>query len=129
MNTLTSSGVTLELPADLDWPDEYSWQPVEQSADYSLTGALVVESASRQAGRPITLQGGDDRAWIGRALLDQLRAWAVIPGQPMTLALRGASYNVIFRHQDQGLEAEMIVSFSDPDAATWYRVTLRLMEI
>jgi hypothetical protein len=128
--TLTDGTTPLTLPDDLDWSDEYTWQQVEQSAEYALTGALVVEAATKQAGRPITLQGADDRAWIARAALDQLRAWATVPGQVLQLALRGSTRDVVFRHQDTAIDnVEQILFYSDPQAGTWYRCTLRFMEV
>lgn len=45
---------TVELPDDLAWPDRYSWQAVDVSVEYSLTGAAIIQSAEKQAGRPIT---------------------------------------------------------------------------
>jgi hypothetical protein len=130
MITITDGTTPLTLPDDLDWTDEYTWQQVEQSAEYALTGALVVESAAKQAGRPITLQGADDRAWISRATLDQLRAWASTPGQQLTLTLRGTARTVVFRHQDTAIDnVDQIMFYSDPQAGTWYRCTLRFMEV
>lgn len=49
--TLSDGTTTIELPPDLHWRDEFSWTPVEQSTEYSLTGALIVQSGARQAGR------------------------------------------------------------------------------
>lgn len=130
MITLTVGATTLTLPPDLDWTDEYAWAPVVQEANYSLTGALVVESATRQTGRPITLEGDDDRAWVTRATLDTLRAWAAQPGLVLTLSLRGATRPVMFRHQDAPvLETAMILFYGDPTAGNYYRITLKLMEV
>ncbi|WP_275100151.1 hypothetical protein [Sedimenticola hydrogenitrophicus] len=130
MITLSDGTTTLELPGDFDWPDEYTWQSVVQDAGYTLTGALVVETATKQAGRPITLVGADDRAWVTRADLEQLRTWADIPGQELTLTLRGTSYTVLFRHQDTAIDAvEQILFVEDPAAGTYYSLTLRFMEI
>jgi hypothetical protein len=59
-----------------------------------------------------------------------LRSWAAVAGREMTLTLRGASYQVIFRHQDgAAIEAEPIVHYSDVDGADSYKITLRFMEI
>jgi len=37
-------------------------------------------SCVMQAGRPITLEGSEDRTWCTRALVDTLHAWAALPG-------------------------------------------------
>ena len=51
-HTLTYLSTTLALPPHLLWVNEFAWQPVAMSAPrYSLTGALIVESAARLAGR------------------------------------------------------------------------------
>ena len=56
----------LALPGDMMWTDEFNWSPVERSIDYSLTGALIVDIGTRQAGRTITLEGADDAGWLPR---------------------------------------------------------------
>lgn len=130
MITLTDGTTTLTLPDDLDWVDEFTWQPVEQSAEYALTGALVVESAAKQSGRPITLEGADDRAWMTRATLAQLQAWEQQAGLVLQLTVRGVQRDVMFRHQDKGIDnVAQILFYSDPQAGTWYRCTLRFMEV
>jgi hypothetical protein len=129
--TLTYAGTTLALHEDLYWSDENNWAPVEQTAQRTLTGALIVSAAARIAGRPITLEPiDDDSAWMPRATVDQLRAWAAVPGREMSLSLRGVNYAVIFRHHDgAGIEAAPVVFFNDVRSADLYRVTLRFMEI
>lgn len=121
------------LHPDLKWSDEFSWAPVEQSAERTVTGALIVQVAARTGGRPITLEPEDDNsAWMRRSVVEQLRNWAAAPGQEMELTLRGTTRTVIFRHQDgAGLEAQPVVHFADADVSSsdFYRVTLRLMEI
>lgn len=128
--TLTYLSVPVALPADLFWADEHDWQPVEQTVDRSVTGALIVSVAARQAGRPITLRPlADDCAWITRATLHALLAWAAVPGAQMVLTLRGAARNVIWRHQDTAIEATPVRHLSDALDADWYRATFRLQEI
>ncbi len=126
---LTDGTLTLTLPGDLAWTDEYAWTPVVQEAGYSLTGALVVETASKQAGRPITLQSGDDRAWVSRADVDQLHAWASMAGKALTLTLRGVARQVIFDHADTPVEAQMVMFYGDPVPVDRYTVTLKFLEL
>ena len=129
MISLSDGATTLTLPDGLLWADEWTWRAVEQSVTTTLTGALVVEVATRQAGRPITLKSGTDYAWIIRADLDQLNAWADMPGKELALSIRGVSRPVIFRHQDTAIEAEMILHKSAPAQTDYYQATIRLMEI
>ena len=59
-----ATGVVLLLPDDLLWSDEHAWTPATASVSYLITGALLVQSALRQAGRPMTLTGAQDMAWV-----------------------------------------------------------------
>lgn len=132
MDIILSVGATsVALHPDLFWSDEYAWAPVEQTVERSITGALIVSSAARIAGRPITLQPEEDRsAWMSRAVLEQLRAWAGMPGLELSLSLRGVERAVVFRHHDGGaLEARPLWHFNDADNTDQYLVTLRLMEV
>ena len=130
--TLTHSATTLTLSDDLRWADEAEWSPVEQTVERTLTGALIVSTADRtNVGRPITLDAPDDSsAWMPRATLDQLMAWAAIPGRQMTLVMRGVTRTVMFRHHEPPvLQATPVVFFSDIDAADHYTLTIRLMQV
>lgn len=79
----------LTLPQGLRWADEFEWTPLAQATEYSLTGALLVEQATKQAGRPITLVGGKDFAWLTRAQAAALKA-LLDTGAAMTLTLHDA---------------------------------------
>lgn len=131
MITLSYNGAALALPDDLYWSDEASWQPVAQSAERTITGALVVQVHARIAGRPITLEPpGGDGAWMTRADLDALLAWAAVPGGEMTLTLRGVDHLVVWRHQDApAIQARPVVPFSDVAPGDFYTATLRFMEL
>lgn len=119
----------IQLHPDLTWTDEFSWAPVEQAIQRTVTGALIVSTKGRIGGRPITLQPEDESAaWMPHATVVALRNLAVVPGQVMTLTLRGTNRSVIFRHHEApAFEAVPVVLYDD--GADWYRVTLKLMEI
>jgi hypothetical protein len=129
--TLAVGATVVGLSPDLYWSDENNWAPVEQTAHRTITGALIVSAATRIAGRPITLEPADDSSgWMDRDTIDQLRNWAAVAGQQLTLTLRGQERTVIFRHHDgAGLEAHPVVHYSDVIGADNYLATLRLMEI
>lgn len=126
--------VVLLLPDDLLWSDEHAWSPVVSTASYLLTGALLIQSATRLAGRPITLVGAPDMAWVSRATVEQLRAWAALAltdstGRFQLTLSDSRAFTVVFRHDDTALEAEPVLGFPARSDADLYRLTLRLMEI
>ena len=125
--TLTDGTETLDLPADLEWRDEFAWTPVEHSTDYSLVGNLVVQEGARQDGRPITLFGGKEAAWMSRADLEQLYAMASVPEKTFILDLWGRSFNVMFRRPP--IQVEPIRRLANPGPDHKYAVTINLMEI
>ena len=128
--TLTYSGTTVVLPNDLIWADEYAWRQVDQRTTYTITGALIVEASARQSGRPITLRGGPDYAWVTRATLEALRAWAAVPARQFTLVLRGeAPRTVAFDHAAGAIEAAQVCESSDVDSGDFYSLTLRFIEV
>ncbi len=108
MITLDLSGVTLDLGDRLAWVDEFDWHPVEQSIEYSTTGAMHVDVGVKQAGRPITLQGSETEAWITRELSTTLAAWEALPAAVFTLTLRGVARQVVFDHAQGGFIAQPV---------------------
>ena len=129
-----STEVDLVLPDDLLWSDEHNWSPTVASTSYLVTGALLIQSATRQAGRPITLVGAPDMAWVTRAAVEQLRAWAATPvgsatGRFVLTFADGRAFTVVFRHADAPIEAEPVLGIPAQDDAAFYRLTLRFLEI
>ena len=130
MTTLTVGSTAVTLSDDLQWADEFAWFGVEQNTERSITWALIVQAASLTGGRPITLAPDTDQAgWIQRADLDQLKTWAAVVGQQMSLVYRGASHTVVWRHQDTAIDATPVVPFSDVQSGDHYHITLRFMEL
>lgn len=128
--TLSDGTTTINLHPDLYWSDENNWHPVEQTVTRTVTGALVVEVAERGAGRPVTLEPEDDSsAWMTHEVVQQLRNWAAAAGQELVLTLRGEARDVMFRHQDGGLEATPVLHMNDVQDEDYYLCVLRFMEI
>lgn len=111
----TPAPVTLTLPHGLLWVDQYGWQEVVQSSDYSTEGSLVLDLWKKQSGRPIQLQGEQDRAWCERGLLATLRTWASEPGLKMTLTHAGVAYTVVFDHENKPIDASPLTDFLGGD--------------
>jgi hypothetical protein len=87
----------LTLPQGLRWSDEQAWEPVVNTTQYSVTGALIVDTYTRQAGQPITLLGGQTWAWINLGALKLLVSFLnSIKRTPTTLILHDSrSFQVI----------------------------------
>ena len=125
-----STHTVVTLPDDLLWADEHAWTPAVAAVSYLLTGALLVESAARQTGRPITLVGRDDMAWVTRDLVNTLYAWATVPNRRFELTFTdGRRTTVAFRHAETAIDAEPVLGFPARNDNAYYRLTLRLMEI
>lgn len=131
--TLSDGTDTVTLSPDVNWTDEFKWSPVKQTVTPSLSGALILQTGTLQAGRPITLESSDDAAWMHRdTVAGLLRNWSAVPGMSLVLTLRGTTRNVAFRHQDGvAFEANALLLFSDSDVddSDYYTYVLRLMEI
>lgn len=129
MTALSYAAVAIVMPDDMTWSDEFTWRAVTQTQGYGVTGALLVESALKLTGRPITLAGEDRAGWVGRAALNQLRVAANLAGQVMTLNLRGVNRTVMFDHAAGAIDARPVVDYSDPVDADFYVLTLRFIEV
>lgn len=118
----------LTLPDDLIWTDEFEWTPIQQNKAYTLTGALVVESGSKLAGRPVTLVGGDNAAWASRSLITAL--YDKLTGDPtMTLTLHDArSFNVKFM-QETPIQSKPVIDYNNPSSDDFYTLTLKLFTV
>ena len=130
--TLTDGTTTITLPDALPWTDQHAWSPVEQSAEHSITGALIVQVATRQAGRPITLDATEKNGWkdVTLAKVAQLETWAATPGQQLTLTIGRTAYGVIFRHHDApAFSARPLGDYTSPDPAHPYLITAKFMVI
>lgn len=107
---------TVALPPDLQWADEFSWVALGVTAKLSLTGAEIVQFGTLQAGRPITLQGGQDFAWLDYATVESLRLLATAAGATYTLTLADSrTYNVRFRAEETPIEATPVLHRATPD--------------
>lgn len=126
---------TVTLPVDMQWFDEYSWSAIEQVQERALSGALIVESATRTTGRPITLVGRLDGtegfALITRATVDALKALLTPAGQTYSLTLADDRVlNVAFRENDgPSIEATPMKHIAPHEPGDYYAATIRLMEV
>lgn len=137
MSTLGS----IVLPDDLQWADEYTSWKVGQVIRPSLSGALIIQEAAMQAGRPVTLQsqdlgGGTYVAPIRLDTLEALRALEETAGAaPLVLeipAAGGGSRTMTVKWRRTGepaIEARPIKFIVPAEAADYFFVTLRLIQV
>ncbi|MEO5378688.1 MAG: hypothetical protein H7832_13025 [Magnetococcus sp. DMHC-6] len=120
------------LPDDLLWEDEFSgWSAVVETHRYTADGNLEIEASALQAGRPITLTGGEQVAWVDRSTVLALYATTLDPERQMVLTLADArQFTVRWRHlQPPPLEAHPIIGVDIPLLSDPYQITLKLMEV
>lgn len=96
------AGSPVTLPDGLRWRDEFDWSPIAQSRAYSLSGALIVEEAARQAGQPMTLLGGLNFAWLTRQALLALHTALAAEGAAQIELHDGRRFSVIPDRADPG---------------------------
>ena len=121
----------IPLPAGMVWEDEFGWDKVQRAASYSVTGALILDVGTKQAGRPITLTGQADAGWVKRARLRALLQLAETePAAVHELRLAdGRRYTVTFAPDGAPIVATPIGRPELPPDAWPYFITLRLIEV
>lgn len=128
-NTITRSAITITLDIDLDWPDEFEWSAVQSRRGYSAGGALLLDTGTKLAGRPITLTGSDNRAPMTRTDMLTLRSWTDDPPSTMTLLFRGTTYSVAFAAVDAPVTCTPCAPYSDPIGADLVIPVLRFITL
>lgn len=130
MITLTdlTTSQALALPAGLIWRDEFDWSPVESTQTYTLAGALIIEQASKQAGRPVSLAADDKMNWLKRQTVETLRQWQGIVKRVFRLSIGGQAIDVIF-DQNQPMTARPVKEIPQYGENDWFHVTLNFIEV
>lgn len=123
----------LLLPNDLLWSDEFDWAPVEATNTYTLTGSLIIEQGTKQAGRSIVLTAEADMAWVTRTTVQTLRNWAAIAGRQFKLVFQYPSdtrqFFVVFNHASEPVSASPVKGFPGHADGDWFRVSLKFLEV
>ncbi len=128
LKNLNTGGV-ISLSDGLLWVDEHSWSPVAQSQTRLLTGSLLVETATKKQGRPISLADAQsDMGWVKRATLNDLQTWASERNTDGTAArfeltmTDGRKFTVIFRNDDTAIEAAPVKGFAHLNDDDYYHI-------
>lgn len=133
--TNIGSGVSVTLPNDLLWKDEFEWSPVATNKSTSLSGALIIEQGVRQAGRPISLEPPPDMAWVKRSVADTLRAWCALPGMAentprlFTLQLQYPTDTRSFTVMMESISATPVKEFPSHSLDDAFIVSLKLLQV
>ncbi len=123
--TLSDGSTTINLPDDLQWVDKYLWNKQRDQVDITLAGGLVIQNSVQIKGRPITLAGGDDFAWMNKTDMDSIYTM-IDEGSNLTLKLNdGSIYTVRFRYEENPIKATPI----EPGLTTYNNITIELKEV
>ena len=122
------------LPDDLEWEDEITWTPIAQLIERSVTGALFIQESEIVMGRPITLTGSDDMAWITRLIVDSLVVKRNTIGLKMDLTIGTGTkqrvFKVMFRQGENPVDVRPVRKGEAFWDNTWYAINaIRLMEV
>lgn len=119
----------IDLPSGMVWVDEFGWSAVQKSVERSISGAQVIDTARKEQGRPITLQGVPTQGWIRRATLLAVQALANDPaGEYLLVLADGREFTVQFS-PDTPIEAQPISRPELPQGTHPYVATLRLITV
>jgi hypothetical protein len=125
---------SIQLPDDLNWTDEFAWNPVGGKFAYGLDGTAILQVSTVSGGRPVTLSGGEDHSWISRQTLEDLRQLAANPALVHVLTfVDGRTMNVMFRSDEEPVTANHVlfrVSATLPERQQFqYVVTLNMRQV
>lgn len=114
----------------LEWIDEWDWDPVAQEQDRSLSGALIVQEGVKLYGRPITLSSNGG-AWFTLAKVRELEAKAAARVSVMLLTLpTGAEHHVTWnRAAGPAVQAVPMWRAVTPGPDAKHELTLRLITV
>lgn len=133
--TLDTPAATIALPADLEWPNRVIGWAIGQDVQTSVTGALVVQEGVRQAGRPITLQSGNDGTdWWGIVDYDVAQALlaAANAGGPCTLTIPtidGTEVHPVRWDASDPITARELIKMYPPGPKDWWAITLKFIVV
>lgn len=119
------------LDADLVWSDEFSWNPIDRSAEHSLTGALITKEHIKLAGRPITLEAKSESRgliWMTRTTIEALYTKSQTLDTSMTLTLSDERVFTV-RFRDDGFEATPVYHVMPHVSGDPYYLVLKLQTV
>lgn len=122
--------LTIALPNELFWSDEFTWCPVSANHTRLLQGGFLVEESLATGGRSITLEGASDMAWVTRSTVASLIALRNQIGRTFTLTMKDARIFIVkFDQTVVSVEANPVLSWKQTSDTDWYQIKLRLVEV
>lgn len=124
---LTNGDNNITLPDDMQWTDEFNWSSISVNTTYLLNGALLVTSAKKLAGRPITLESPNDGAWLDYNTICDLYDFANNEDNntlQLTLA-DNRTFDVIFAENPLSIKP---IYFSSPNS-DYYLATIKFITV
>jgi len=121
----------ITLPDDLLWINEFDWNPVAQTTERSLSGALLVQEGQLSHGRSIVLSGNGEAGWVARKTVLELQDLIAAPDKAMTLTLPDLrQLNVIFdRSYGSPVAASPVLKEAYPTDNSYYYLSLKLITV
>lgn len=120
----------VQLDDQLQWVNEFEHNPVEQTREHSITGALLIQEGAKLHGREIDLRSNGG-AWTPLSVVRQLEAMRDQVGRVMLLTLAdGRQLHVTWnRTGGAPLTAEPVFREAYPAADSIYHIDLRLLTV
>ncbi|MBF0590305.1 MAG: hypothetical protein HQL53_14385 [Magnetococcales bacterium] len=117
------------FPPGLILKDEFNHTRISQKVRITLSGDHVIEESARAAGRILVFEGAD--CWMKRSDVAVLHGLGETIGLVMDLATNDSQHYRVMFHREKGpaLVITPVVPFEDPDADSYYRIGLKLIEI
>ncbi|WP_037054508.1 hypothetical protein [Rheinheimera baltica] len=117
---------TIPVP-DMPWTNEYTWSSWVATTQYAGSGALLVEPAQKQAGRPIVLQ----EDLLTREVVNQLLAHSEATLGSFNITLGDArTFTVMWDYSAPPVTATPLLDEVDPDNnSLLMAVTLRFITV
>jgi len=123
----------VSLPEDLIWEDKFSWSGVDSRASASRGGFPIIFEQAVSSGRPITLTGGPNHAWIEHGVLQSVFDLAGIPLATYDLVMGVDTRTVRFVNNDPpAVSALPVLEMPDEEyqSTDWFHsLIIKLMEI
>ena len=133
MITLTDASnalITVDLPSDLRWDNEYDTSFVRRKKTRTIGGAMIINTGLMAYGQPINLIGDQSSSWIKRIDLDKLRLMYDNPAGEYDLLYNGVTTRVVFDYSTTDgspVDSRPVIDCDNPPPEAYYYFKLKLL--